>query len=393
MILFGLGLMAVMGAPPELLLFSPFYVAWDYLFVYHVRALAARIETVTPADFNRLLVHHGANVAGFAILSVIIARLDWMPAAVVAHVMLVAQAFHNMAFDSRSRDAFMISVGILAAFAQVVLYYAVTQDMPFPLMASLHVVILTLSAFAAMAGLQANGIQTRLEELTARLAAAQKGETVGRLTSGIAHDFRNLLTVMGGNLDLLYEVPPEERPRLLREIRAATERGERLTARLLATARASRSDHGPIDLDGFLGRFVAFAERVIPANVALRLGAIDPGLTLRADAAELEAALLNLVLNARDAMSGGGSIVIDARAAPGEDGTAHALLSVRDDGPGMPPDLIARASEPFVTTKSGDKGTGLGLAMVEAFAAQTGGSIRIESAPGNGTTIQLNLPL
>ncbi|MEM8823059.1 MAG: ATP-binding protein [Pseudomonadota bacterium] len=393
MIFAGMVLMIVLGAPLAILFFCPAYLIWDYAFVYHIRALNRRLADVTRGQFVLILIHHGANVAGFATMSLIIAQLDWMPAAAIAHVMLVAQAFHNLAFDARSREAFLVSAVILTGYAQAILYVAVTQDLSLSLLTALHVAVLALSAFGTVAGLQANTMQLKLEDLTARLASAQKGETVGRLTSGIAHDFRNLLTVMRGNLDLLREVPEAEHAPLLNEIGAATERGERLTSRLLNTARQDRPDPETIDLDSFLSRFIAFAERVIPAYVALRLGNVERNLTIRASAAELEAALLNLVLNARDAMTGSGSIIIDAAKEQGADDTARVILSVHDNGPGMPPHLIDRISEPFVTTKAPDRGTGLGLAMVQAFAADIGGSLRIESAPGDGTTIQLNIPL
>ncbi|MEM7488876.1 MAG: ATP-binding protein [Pseudomonadota bacterium] len=386
-------LLTVLGAPLAIMLFSPIFAVWDYLFVRHVRKLAAHPERVTWPRFALVLAHHGAVVGGFAILPVIVARLDWGAAAVIANVILVGQAFYNLAVEVRSKEAFLVTVAVLTVMAQIVFYLTCTHDLPVHLMTTLHVTVLALSVFGAYAGLQSNAMQNRLETLTAGLAAAQKGETVGRLTSGIAHDFRNLLTVMGGNLDLLQEVPQDEWPRLLNEIRDATNRGERLTARLLATARVAPHVQESIDLDAFLDRFIAFAERVIPANVVLRAGTVEPHLTIRTDPAELEAALLNVVLNARDAITGAGSIVIDAKAERDGTGASQAVLSVRDNGPGMSAEMVERAAEPFVSTKPASQGTGLGLAMVQAFAADTGGSLRIESAPGTGTTIRLNIPV
>ena len=254
------------------------------------------------------------------------------------------------------------------------------------------------------------GFVLTVSDMTSRVKAegvlreAQKMQAIGQLTGGIAHDFNNLLTVILGNLEVLRGRLGPDSPlqsRIERGVWAA-ERGATLTRQLLAFARKQPLAPKAIDLCGILPTIVPLLRRTLGEPIDVRYvetSGIWPAL---ADAAQVESALLNLALNARDAMPGGGRLTIEvankvlddaycranAEVAPGD----YAMLAVTDTGTGMPPDVLARVFEPFFTTKPDGKGTGLGLAMVFGFVKQSGGHIKIYSEPGHGTTVRLYLP-
>jgi PAS domain S-box-containing protein len=238
------------------------------------------------------------------------------------------------------------------------------------------------------------------------LRHAQKMEAVGQLTGGVAHDFNNLLTAILGSLAMLerYTAGEERATRLLEAARQATRRGAQLSHHLLAFARRQPLRTEPVDSGALLRESATLIRRALGETVALTMR-LDPGLPpCRADAAQLQAAVLNLVLNARDAMAEeGGTLAIgnflaelnavalagNADARPG----AFVAISVRDTGSGMAPEVMARVFEPFFTTKEVGKGTGLGLSQVYGFVRQLGGHVTLESWPGQGTTVTLWLPV
>jgi PAS domain S-box-containing protein len=245
-----------------------------------------------------------------------------------------------------------------------------------------------------------------------QLAHAQRLESVGQLTGGIAHDFNNLLTVVLGNLQVLREravcqgAGPEQA--MLDAASRAAQRGAELTARLLAFSRRQVLRPQRIALDTMIGGLVSMLRRTLEAGIHIdsevQTGEGGAMLACRADEAQLESALLNLAINARDAMPEGGRLVFSARIAtqlPPEWAVAQygsaspgdwVEVQVRDTGTGMSDDVRARAFEPFFTTKESGRGTGLGLATVYGFARQSGGMAHLESAPGAGTAVSLYLP-
>jgi PAS domain S-box-containing protein len=228
-------------------------------------------------------------------------------------------------------------------------------------------------------------------EAEAALRQSQKMEALGQLTGGIAHDFNNLLAGILGNLELacarldagrVAEVRP-----LLEAAAGAGQRGAALTARLLGFARQQPLDPVPVDVNALVRNTTELFGRTVGAGVEL-CTALD-GQDCRAicDANQLENALLNLVINARDAMPQGGRLTISTGRRDG-----HVALEVADTGSGMPDSVRERAFDPFFTTKPVGQGTGLGLSMVYGFVRQSGGEARIDSAPGRGTRVTLLLP-
>ena len=238
------------------------------------------------------------------------------------------------------------------------------------------------------------------EKAQEQLRQAQKMETIGQLTGGVAHDFNNLLMAVMGNLDLLRKRIPDE-PRLHRLIDGAiqgAERGASLTQRLLAFARQQDLRAVPVDLRALIQGMIDLLERSLGPRVGLRVE-IPEGLPLaRIDTNQLELAILNLAINARDAMPDGGSIEIrvdeyqagnDPVLKPGR----YLRLSVIDTGMGMTSEILKRAVEPFFSSKPLGKGTGLGLSMVHGLAVQLGGALQLSSTVGKGTTATLLLPV
>ena len=238
--------------------------------------------------------------------------------------------------------------------------------------------------------------QERLRKAEAALRQAQKMESLGQLTGGVAHDFNNLLAVFASGLQLLErsgQVPP---PRILDAMRRAVARGTGLTRHLLAFSRRRPLNPESIDAAAHLRSMRTMLDGALGGHIEVQMN-LDPDVwPIEVDAGEMELAILNLCLNARDAMVAGGRILLIAAntTAENDDGAVAELvrISVADSGHGMPPEVQARVFEPFFTTKDVSRGSGLGLPQVYGFAQQSGGRISIESAVGAGTTVTLWLP-
>ena len=244
-----------------------------------------------------------------------------------------------------------------------------------------------------------------LMQTEAALRQSQKMEAVGQLTGGLAHDFNNLLAGISGALELMQSRIGQGRfddlERYMGVAQGAARRAAALTHRLLAFSRRQTLTPKPTDVNGLIGGMEELIRRTIGPEIALeRVGAADlwPALI---DPGQLENALLNLCINARDAMPNGGRITIetansrlDRAAAAAHDIPEGEYLAVcvTDTGTGMPPEVVARVFEPFFTTKPMGQGTGLGLSMIHGFARQSGGQVRIRSEPGRGTAVCLYMP-
>ncbi len=245
---------------------------------------------------------------------------------------------------------------------------------------------------------------TKRAQAEAVLREAQKMQAVGQLTGGIAHDFNNLLQVILGNLEFVRAKLDGDAKLQTRIERAAwaAQRGATLTGQLLAFARKQPLAPAPVDLAATMPDLIPLLRRTLGEHIEVRYVETAGLWPAMADPAQLESAVLNLALNARDAMPGGGRLTIElgnkvldeayardnAEIEPGD----YAMVAVSDSGHGMTPEVVARVFEPFFTTKPDGKGTGLGLAMVFGFVKQSGGHVKIYSEPGEGTTVKIYLP-
>ena len=239
------------------------------------------------------------------------------------------------------------------------------------------------------------------EQAQAALLQAQKMEAMGQLTGGVAHDFNNLLTAVSGSLALLEpHISGERNVHLLRAAQRGASRGAKLTESLLAFARKQHLDPVPADLNSVVVELSEMLRRPIGASVEVKNVLASDLWPVLIDVSQIETALLNVALNARDAMPGGGVLVIETanirarnKELPAEVvGQDCVLVSLCDTGTGMSPEVIERAFEPFFTTKEIGKGTGLGLSMVFGVVRQSGGAVRIRSCLREGTKVQIYLP-
>ena len=225
-----------------------------------------------------------------------------------------------------------------------------------------------------------------------QLAHAQRLEAVGQLAGGLSHDFNNILMAVGGSADLLRSEPnASEREALIDDIIAARDRGAALTRQLLAFARRDVVQPRIIDLGAHVRSLERLLRRVAGERQRLHFD-LAPGCNVRVDVGQLEQSLVNLVSNARDAMPEGGRCTVSVMRVVDGTGAFRVHLEVADEGIGMTGEVAARAFEPFFTTKPRGQGTGLGLASVHSLTSQCGGTARIESTLGRGTTVTLELP-
>jgi signal transduction histidine kinase len=240
------------------------------------------------------------------------------------------------------------------------------------------------------------------ERIEDALRQAQRLEAVGQLTSGVAHDFNNLLTVIAGNIEFLERAVSDDRSkRRLDMMRGAAERGARLTAQLLAFSRRQKLAPVPVQLNQTVASMRDLLQSSMGGSVRIEM-TLQPDLwPALVDATQIELIILNLAINARDAMAVGGCLTIETanvpltaeprrpeEPPPGD----YAMVAVSDTGTGIAPEVLARVFEPFFTTKEVGKGSGLGLAQVYGFAKQSGGGVRIETTPGEGTSVRVYLP-
>lgn len=244
------------------------------------------------------------------------------------------------------------------------------------------------------------------EQAESALRQSQKMEAVGQLTGGIAHDFNNMLTGVIGSLDLMKRrLEGGRTDNLMRYMDAASTSAQRaaaLTARLLAFSRRQSLDPRPVDVNRLTGSLDTLLARSINENIRLSIVPAAGSPYAMVDANQLESALLNLAINARDAMPDGGTLtvevstvdldVVQVSAKPDVNAGSYVVIAVSDTGVGMQPDVIERAFEPFFTTKPIGQGTGLGLSMVYGFVRQSGGQVQIHSEPGQGTCVKILLP-
>jgi signal transduction histidine kinase len=251
--------------------------------------------------------------------------------------------------------------------------------------------------------------RNELRQAREQLAQSHKMEAVGQLTGGVAHDFNNLLTVIVGNLDMALrqletasDALAERLRRAINNARRGALRATAITQRLLAFSRKQRVESRPININSLLTNLTDFLRRSVGETVALEIVASDDLWTVETDPMQLETAVLNLAVNARDAMPTGGKVTITTSNAfldeeycreheelvPGQ----YVQVAVADTGTGMSKEVLERVFEPFFTTKEAGQGTGLGLAQVYGFVKQSGGHVEIESEPGKGTAVRLFLP-
>jgi len=266
------------------------------------------------------------------------------------------------------------------------------------------------ASITPMADQLADGLLILLRDITERktleqeFRQAQKMEALGQLTGGVAHDFNNLLMVITGNLEIASELagrtPGLERA--LSRAMVAAEIGADLTQRLLTFARRQPLQPQPLDLNRLVHEMRDLLRRSLGEDIDIEIAACADLWSTNADRGQLENAIINLAVNARDAMPEGGTLTIEtanirldadyARRNPGAVPGDYVLLEVTDTGSGMEAEVIERAFEPFFTTKEVGRGSGLGLSMIYGFAKQSGGNVKIFSAPGHGTSIWLCLP-
>ncbi len=239
------------------------------------------------------------------------------------------------------------------------------------------------------------------EQAEAALIRSQKLEALGRLTGGVAHDFNNLLTVVVGALDMILKHPDDaaKRARMAEAAMAAARRGEQLTHQLLAFSRRQALRPALSDVNALIRESEPLIRRAVGENVDFACELCEGEAVVRVDPAQFEAALFNLVVNARDATPEGGRIDVRTERCDLAEGEVsdvpaghHVRISIHDTGAGMSPEVVARVFEPFFTTKPQGKGTGLGLSQVYGFAQQSGGGVSLDSVVGEGTTIAIYLP-
>jgi PAS domain S-box-containing protein len=241
--------------------------------------------------------------------------------------------------------------------------------------------------------------QEKLVEAREQLAMAQKMEAIGKLTGGIAHDFNNLLMIIGGSAQLFKRLLDPKLPRAIEALQSAAKRGETLTRQLLTFSRRQHLSPTVVDLNASIRNIRPMIESSLRGNIVFK-ETINPNLwPVKVDLAELELAIVNIAVNARDAMPNGGVFALAAENVTvkndaGQDGQNGDFVAIEfgDSGTGIPPDLLSKIFDPFFTTKEVGKGSGLGLSQVYGFAHQSGGTVRAESKVGLGTAITIYLP-
>lgn len=380
---------------------------------------AVALATVALALLARFLL--AGHLQGFPFLTFIPAILltsffcGWRAGALAAALGAVARLYFFAPLPAAAPNSGWLGYSMYA-FAVAIILMAV---------GSMHAAFRDLAASAEQRKLLNDELEKRVHERTEALEAAnrslleeaasraaaeaqirqlQKMEAVGQLTGGIAHDFNNMLAIVVGSLDIArrsLKSDPGKAERFIGNAMEGARRGAQLTSRLLAFSRQQPLDPRPLDVNELVRGMSDLLIRSIGSGIELKTVLAPDLWRAFADTSQLESALINLCVNSRDAMAGGGELVVETCNATLDEAYAqatdaqcgdHVCICVADSGTGMEPDVLARAFDPFFTTKTPGKGTGLGLSQVYGFVKQSNGHVRIDSQPGRGTTVRIYLP-
>ena len=387
-----------------------------WLLAYLVTNLAycgALIRSTAPVDsarYRKLVALNMVTATVFSAMPLYLFTQDDVGLRVIAICGIAGHAMFNLSrHTQRNAVALWDTLSIVLSCIFVGLWQAfVLQGEP----AQQFLVLLgslAVAGYYAHAQLNALSTHENLVRVRSQAAQAQKMRAVGQLTSAIAHDFNNMLTVIRGNMELAeLSTSHQERSQALQDAKQGADRAAGLVANLLAFARKARLSPEVISLPGFLRQFRIAAEQTLPSRVLVNVMPDSVPATVRADPVQLQASLLHIAINAGEAMGPrGGTLTLTARTCvlparksaesapckvsdltPGE--YVHFTLS--DTGPGAPADMLDQLVEPFFTTKPFGQGSGLGLSMVKGFAEQSGGAVVLESPQGGGLHVHLYLP-
>jgi signal transduction histidine kinase/CheY-like chemotaxis protein len=380
------------------------WFALHYSLVFLERILASRFTKLgTPLAFYTIISLNLAVGVTFAWLPVYLWMQGQPSFYFAAMALLVGSTLNTFLIRS---SLWYQAVCFVAPNAGAFLLISIVisgQGLPTGEVVALVVIASAVLLYFLVAVVEMHRMHIAHEHTRDQLLQSQKTEVIGRLTGGVAHDFNNLLSVISGNLEIaLSETNETDRNTAIQGALKAATRGGNLVHQLLAFARKARLESRSIPVDAALTELGEMARRVIPSSIVVDLGHNKSGLFVLADPVSLTTALLNLLLNARDAISGSGTIQLSVTGVSPKElpagmtydkaYTSFVLFTVKDSGHGMSSELIDKVTEPFFTTKPVGFGSGLGLSMVQGFAQQSGGGIHIASSPSVGTTVYVALP-
>lgn len=358
----------------------------------YVRLLKRTVTPVSRGRFAALLCGSLFVALWFSLMLLFLASLGELPSILLGVLGCCGLALHALTRnDGFNFGAYIDLFATLFSTCGVLILAAMAAPTAMG-KATILVGGLSVSVYFLISYFQIIAMRKRLAEQLRAEAQSLKMRSLGQLTAGIAHDFNNLLTVIGGNIELFeLEHPELDRQRYLAEARSATERSAILIANLLAYARKSKMHSARHSIGHLLDRADGMLMRVLPASIEFQVHQPDTMVEMEVDKVMFESAILNLVINARDALKGrSGRICIKTAISPEGD---MLVLSVEDDGPGMEPAILADATNPFFTTKDVGQGSGLGLSMVQGFAEQSGGTFELCNRSPRGMLARLCLPI
>lgn len=397
-----------MGAIGAILLFDTWFLASigaTYITVLTlektVAARATKTKNASAFPLVLLLVSLRALVYNGLVFGVWVGGSDIFKMAAVA--LLVAAAINIFVFHA---TYFPVICSVVApmwiGFGAITLLFYQTYGFSDEAVAA-TLIFLGISPYFYLSLLQAKQRWGALDQARVALTHSQKHDAIGRLVSGVAHDFNNINAITLGAAELLKDATPSERKGLVDEIIKASERGAALSAQLLAFGRSSALEPANHSVSEIFNDMRPIFERLLPENIRTTISYQPDTPRIFADRYQLETALLNLVLNARDAMPDGGTIGLHSFRISLQNGDMDldiregqspfaACISVTDTGSGIPKSIWDQVFDPFFTTKDVGQGSGLGLSMVSGFVQQSGGAVRLKSTEGKGTTVRLILP-
>lgn len=314
---------------------------------------------------------------------------------------LMGLALFNLARHNTRDMLALWDMTLLVASCLYIGFYEAGQVGNVEQKAMLIVGTLTMCIYYIISQLSSLSIHEKLQETRIRSAQSQKMEAIGRLTGGVAHDFNNILTVVKGNLELhAITTDPQEREKIIAEAQNAASRAASVISQLLAFSRQASLHPESVEIETFLKDLHPLIRSVLKENIDFNINCSDDLPPILVDANQLSSAILNLAINARDAMPSGGELRIETHLATSLSEVLgdpllprnYVVVEVKDTGTGIPESALGKVSEPFYTTKPVGEGSGLGLSMVRGFTEQSGGGMHIGSKTGVGTVISLYLP-